>query len=94
MTLRLARLLLVAVRLSRRWPDVRLLFGPRVSRALWRRRMRTCLRCPLFEPGTYRCAALVGFREMGCGCSMPVKALFKKSTCWGRDHGFEYGWEN
>jgi hypothetical protein len=63
--------------------------SPLAGRALWRARMRSCMRCPIFLPTTYQCRN----RELGCGCSMPMKALLLDSKCWAKEEGIaNIGW--
>ncbi len=97
MTLRLLRLWARAVRMTRRpvpWlAQLRLLVtGRKVDRKRWRERMRTCQRCVIYDRVNRRCSARIGLRDMGCDCSMPIKALFDKSTCWARDNQLPFGW--
>lgn len=97
MTLRLLRLWLSALRMARRpvpWLGMLrlLLFSRKADRKLWRERMRTCQRCVIYDRANRRCAVRVGLTDLGCECSMPIKALFHNSTCWARDKGLPYGW--
>lgn len=61
-----------------------------VTRKEWRRRMRICRACPLFDPSLRRCRPFDG-SKLGCGCFVPFMALTKtpyrsetRSGCWGR----------
>jgi hypothetical protein len=58
--------------------------GRRRSRAEWRRRMRVCARCDLFDRGRHRCRPWDG-SVLGCGCWTPITGLYE-DHCW--------GWEN
>ena len=97
MTLHLLQLWLRALRLSQHpipWLDMakKLVTDRKVDPKLWRQRMRTCQRCVVYDRINRRCATKIGFVDLGCECSMPMKALFDKSTCWARDHNLPYGW--
>lgn len=94
---RILSLWLAALRAARKpvpwWSMLKtLLRGKRARPELWRARMRTCMRCPVYDQSLHRCANRIGFVELGCECSMPIKALFEKATCWAREQGFPYGW--
>lgn len=95
--LRFIRLWFRAFRMARRpipWLHlIRLVFSKRAPRALWRKRMHTCMHCAIYDLDNHRCATRFGFTDLGCECSMPMKALFQDSTCWARDNGLPYGWE-
>lgn len=71
------------------------LWGGRVDRRTWRRRLlRGCNRCPIYNRVTKACRDQEGL-NLGCGCFMPVKAVYKRDACWirilsPRDHlGFD-----
>lgn len=53
-----------------------------VTRARWRRRMRACRRCPVYDRKARKCR--VPGRQLGCGCWMPAKALVgdRQRACW------------
>lgn len=96
--LRLIGLWLRALQMARKrppyWKMLRWLFrGRRASRSLWRKRMLTCFRCPIFDRRHFRCSSVLGLTHMGCDCSMPLKAMDADATCWARDHGQPMGWE-
>jgi len=55
---------------------------PLVTPHRWRSRMRSCARCPIFHRGTWRCRQ----GNLGCGCCVPVKFLFRHHTCWAREN--------
>lgn len=55
---------------------------PFVSRAQWRRRMFACYRCPIYRRASRTCGQE---GVIGCGCSMPLKALFRQSQCWANE---------
>lgn len=54
---------------------------------LWRRRMKKCYRCPLFDRGLRRCGPWTG-SPLGCHCWMPLAALFKPHG-WLTDAGID-----
>src|SRR5438445_247368 len=54
---------------------------------LWKRRMRICLRCPIYDKnlktcGSRRQSSLSETEVMGCLCYMPLKSRFTNVTCW------------
>ncbi len=61
----------------------------------WRRRMRACMRCPIYDPELKRCQPYTG-SPLGCGCFMPLKAL--QGSCWLKDLGSRIngysGWDD
>lgn len=74
-----------------------LLSGP-APREVWRRRMRTCMTCPLYSrpSGVPLCRSthpqMLG---VGCGCYLPFKALAAApypAGCFGRGLDEEIGW--
>jgi hypothetical protein len=74
----------------------------RVSPRVWRRRMRTCLKCPIYDRELRRCRGPVfvaGTPAPGCGCYVVYTALTKRpypAGCWGRQwvaHDFGWGGE-
>lgn len=73
-----------------------LVTGAYPGRAEWRRRMRTCPGCPVYDRGMKRCRPWTG-SPVGCGCFTPFKALVKRKGkgCWGDENipGFQWGWE-
>lgn len=76
------------------WKMVRAVWSGPVPRAVWRRRMRTCLRCPLYNPA-YRSCRPVSHPHLGCGCYVPFTALSAApydAGCWGRGMAEDVGW--
>ena len=71
----------------------------RVSPRTWKRRMRTCRKCPIYDRELRRCRGPV-FRAdqaaAGCGCYVVFNALAKApypAGCWGRAAlGPSFGW--
>jgi hypothetical protein len=57
---------------------------------LWRQRLRTCQRCPVYDRELKRCG--VAGSGLGCGCFVPYKAF--EGTCWLRDQGSAQGWSD
>lgn len=58
---------------------------------IWRSRMYTCYRCPVFDKSRKICRPYKG-SVLGCGCYAPYKALVK-DRCWGRQNmGEHFGW--
>lgn len=90
------------------WGKVRIGFGivvaglvrRSVGRGEWRRRMKICLRCPIYDGQIKRCRPMDG-SPLGCGCYVPALLSLKypygreKPGCWGRRHlpGTGIGWE-
>ena len=61
-----------------------------VSKAEWIRRMKVCIKCPIYDT-KYRSCRL---GNMGCGCYVPFSNLVKKQ-CWSRDkYGLAFGWSD
>ena len=57
--------------------------GPRkgtVGPKEWRRRMKCCWNCPVYDRKLQRCRPYKG-SVLGCGCYMPYAALLKEK-CW------------
>lgn len=66
-----------------------------VDRALWRQRMRSCGKCPIFDRSLHRCRPFSG-SPFGCGCHVIVKAMAPAAKCWARENlpvDSVYGWE-
>ena len=68
-----------------------------VPRSVWRRRIRTCRTCPLFNAKFRTCRGLPKeIEHMGCGCYIPFEALAAEpyeGGCWGRAAiGEHFGW--
>ncbi len=63
------------------------------DRKEWRRRMKCCYRCPVYNKRRQRCRPFTG-SVLGCGCYMPYAALLKE-TCWADDNMPEehIGWK-
>ena len=61
--------------------------------AEWRRKMRVCRVCPVFDRTLRRCGPWSG-APTGCGCWVPLLALFD-GRCWADEHVPEegIGWE-
>lgn len=84
-------------RQARLWPMVRALCTGRVSFRVWRRRMRTCARCPIYDRELRRCRGpVLNGVETGCGCYVVFLALTRRPYplgCWGRQVvGPGFGW--
>ena len=49
------------------------------------RRYKTCLKCPLYDPGLRRCRQDVNGNRLGCGCYIPFKITATPiwTPCWG-----------
>ncbi len=64
---------------------------PFVRRAEWRRKMRICRGCPVYDRTMKRCRPFTG-SDYGCGCYVPLLAMGAKE-CWG-DQNFpgSVGW--
>ena len=60
------------------------------NRVVWAKRLRICMKCPLYDRKYRRCfdahqtyETEDGItRPSGCGCYMPVKARLKDAECW------------
>lgn len=62
--------------------------GHVVDKLEWRRRMKVCFKCPIYDARYRRCR----LGDMGCGCYVPFMALVKKE-CWMREkYGKAFGW--
>ena len=57
------------------------------SKMVWIRRMRDCRPCPIYDRSLRRCRPNDG-SPLGCGCWMPLKAMFADSECW----AWRYPW--
>src|SRR5210317_465208 len=79
------------------WPKIiraslRLLLNGRVTRPLWRSRIRSCTYCPVYNFKKKVCRP--EGTNMGCGCYVPYLALVKENNCWGKDkYGKSFGWK-
>jgi len=68
------------------WKELRA--GNTVDKLEWRRRMRICQKCWVYDK-EYRACRL---GKMGCGCYVPYMALVK-DECWIREkYGLAFGW--
>lgn len=66
---------------------------PLVTPPVWRQRMRACGRCPIYNRETRQCGRVDPAPDLGCGCSCPVKFLFRGAECWARENQIEgLGW--
>lgn len=73
------------------WHMVRSALGlGRVKRKEWRRRMRVCAKCPVYDRVNKRCRPYPG-SEAGCGCSVFLIALTEKH-CWATENAPEEKW--
>lgn len=61
-----------------------------VKSAEFRKRLRICAKCPIKEPGYWRCRPYTG-STLGCGCYIPFIAKGLHS-CWAYDRHPAYGW--
>ena len=62
-------------------------------RKRWRTRVRICQKCPIYDRSLRRCRPYTG-SELGCGCWVPLIALFE-DRCWGGEVGLNHqgiGW--
>jgi hypothetical protein len=65
--------------------------GERRPSAEWRRRMRVCAGCDLFDVTRHRCRPWDG-SGLGCGCWTPITGLYE-DHCWGWENVDEgFGW--
>lgn len=63
-----------------------------IESAEWKRRMRTCYECPVFDPQLKRCRPWG--TDMGCGCYTPYSNM-QGNQCWGRNNlGERFGWKD
>jgi hypothetical protein len=63
-----------------------------IGRLEWRRRMKACYECPVFDPQLKRCRPIN--TDIGCGCYTPYSNM-KGNSCWGRKNlGNKFGWKN
>lgn len=80
------------------WRSASALFALRGSTVVhpkvWRSRMRSCMRCPVYDSRLKRCHnpaqtyLLNGVeRPLGCGCWIPVKAKLSDAECWMAEFG-------
>jgi len=52
-----------------------------VSQVVWRKRIRACMTCPVFDRSRHACRDRRGL-NLGCGCWMPAKAKMSGNQCW------------
>jgi hypothetical protein len=63
----------------------------RCDKKEWRRRMRVCFNCPIYDPSLKRCRPERD-SDLGCGCYVPFSNLVQRD-CWGRiTVGKDWGW--
>jgi hypothetical protein len=65
----------------------------RITRRRWRERVKTCLRCPIYDVSLKRCRPYDG-HGYGCGCWVPGVALLERpypKGCWGKEHLGQHG---
>ncbi len=62
-----------------------------VGRKRWRTRLRTCMKCPIYNKDLRQCRPLWN-KKMGCGCYTPFLAM-TKGSCWGKVETENLGWE-
>ena len=61
----------------------------KIERRLWRRRVKVCLRCPIYNRKYKTCDR----DGMGCMCYTPLNALLLQDPCWGyEEFDGELGW--
>lgn len=68
--------------------------APVVRGKHYRRRMRTCYSCPIYDAQLRRCRPYDG-HDLGCGCYVPYKAR-QPGPCWGKEklpESSEIGWD-
>lgn len=59
-----------------------------VSKVEWIRRMKVCMKCPIYDAKYKQCR----LGNMGCGCYVPYSNLVY-NQCWiRRKYGKEFGW--
>lgn len=57
--------------------------GGLTTREIWRMRMRDCPKCPVYDRSRHACRDNLGMGT-GCGCWMPLKAMFRGPQCWAK----------
>ena len=69
----------------------------KVKQGEWERRLKACYRCPMFLRVWNETAKTYEGERIcyGCGCHMPMKALFQEMECWANANGIEEleGWK-
>jgi len=65
----------------------------RIPKAEWRRRLRVCNQCLIYNHQKKQCLREIeDSKFLGCGCYTPFKAMVE-SRCWGRRNiGEDFGW--
>jgi len=63
----------------------------RVCKPVWVKRMRACMKCPIYHPLRKTCGHDPEITRIGCGCYMPFKAMSTEATCWARDQNMTMG---
>lgn len=62
-----------------------------VTSDTFKRRLRTCNKCPLYDKELRRCRPYTG-SDYGCGCFVPYAAQ-SPSPCWLRQRDPNQGWD-
>lgn len=62
-----------------------------VGKNLYRHRLLTCQRCPIYDKGLKRCRPYTG-SNLGCGCFVPYRAKTPE-PCWLRLRDPHQGWD-
>jgi len=66
-------------------------FKKPVDRARWQRRMKACMRCPIYNYHRKTCSR----GDLGCDCYMPFKARLVEARCWGDENNLNIpGWKH
>lgn len=93
-----AALRLAGVRNVPWWGLVQAVWSGPVPRKVWRERMRTCMRCPLYSRpgGIPLCrSSHPDMLGIGCGCYLPFTAAAAEpyvGGCYGRTLAPDLGW--
>ena len=64
--------------------------GPKTRREYERRIFRVCPECPVYDPALKRCRPVTG-SNVGCGCYIPLLAIFTHKSCFIDEHYPEAG---
>lgn len=65
----------------------------KVSKQIYHRRMKHCMRCPLWFPGTMTCGSPLVNLKLGCHCYLPLKNSLSEATCWvNHNTELDFGW--
>lgn len=74
----------------------RALLSGSVPRRVYIRRLRTCMRCPVYDPIRRVCRPRdPAYAHLGCGCFVPFVALTANPYgrgCWGHSYLNSVGW--